>query len=154
MWSKQLAVRNNGTYLRTFSSFRLTNLGVLALWAPAAPRPTGAPKAVPPPPPPPARRARPVDDRDEADDDNRNPPRATLDFAVDLWVPCLRRQGCDEQSIQELFLLGQNGYQGAYDANYCIFWKVFKKISDGERMRNSSGFLHNIVKEAREWREW
>ena len=33
MWSKQLAVRNNGTYLRIFSSLRLTNLGVLALWA-------------------------------------------------------------------------------------------------------------------------
>ena len=68
----------------------------------------------------------PTDVPDRAATQSTLKPWMSFDFHVHKWLEVLNAFGCDETSIQELFLLAQLNNEGKTDAN-CIIGEVLKK---------------------------
>ena len=78
-----------------------------------------------------------------------NPEWATFNQGIVSWHKVLSEKfGCDEDCIQDLYLLAQHSTEG-YEAANTIVHKLFKKRQDGEALKNPSGFVHKCVVHAR-----
>lgn len=69
------------------------------------------------------------------------------------WKEVLNEFGCDDTSQQELYALSQ---QGEEEYRFCngILAKLLKKQADGDRLHNSSAFLHSCVRNWRNRHQW
>ena len=77
------------------------------------------------------------------------PDWASCTFNATAWTNTLNYFRIDELAQQELFILAQMGDRGVIQAAKCV-GKLLKKASDVVPVRNPSGFLHTIVKNATE----
>ena len=76
------------------------------------------------------------------------PEYVSIQSDIKLWYTFLNDQGCDEDSVMELYALAQLNRHGYERANACI-GKFLKKKADGDKINNASGFLHAMVLAAR-----
>ena len=63
---------------------------------------------------------------------------------MDAWSDVLHELGADKEARMALFTLAQHSKQDASE----VMWKVVKKLCDGTKLDNPSGFLHTARKNA------
>ena len=115
---------------------------------PPPPAPCAAVRAGPQPPthpPSPRDRAIAHGSRDKDDEvvDVR-PSWVTFENSAEVWYDTLKGFGADEEALQCLFNLAQNGEWG-YEAANALVSKILRKSADGIHFDNISGFIHSGV---------